>query len=64
MKPAVRPTIILLTFAIYVGLAFASDEPVVWRPISPAELQMKAPVVEPDSDAEAIFWKFGWMIKS
>ena len=57
MKPAVRPTIILLTFAIYVGLAFASDEPVVWRPISPAELQMKAPVVEPDSDAEAIFWE-------
>src|SRR5687767_6524359 len=28
-----------------------------WRPISPAELSGKAPVVEPDADAEAIFWE-------
>ena len=28
-----------------------------WRPISPAELSGKTPVVEPDADAEAIFWE-------
>ena len=36
--------------------AFAGDE-IVWRPVSPAELQMKTPQVEPDADAEAIFWE-------
>ncbi|HUR97560.1 MAG TPA: DUF3857 and transglutaminase domain-containing protein [Pyrinomonadaceae bacterium] len=39
------------------GFAFASDEPRAWRPVTPAELQMKAPLVEPDADAEAIFWE-------
>lgn len=34
---------------------FAGDE-VTWRPVSPEELQMKAPRVDPDADAEAIFW--------
>jgi hypothetical protein len=28
-----------------------------WRPVSPQELAMKAPQVEPDADAEAIFWE-------
>lgn len=28
-----------------------------WRPITPAELSAKAPVVEPDADAEAMFWE-------
>jgi hypothetical protein len=28
-----------------------------WRPISPADLSSKAPVVEQDADAEAIFWE-------
>src|SRR5688500_5376966 len=28
-----------------------------WRPVSPAELAAKTPVVEPDADAEAIFWE-------
>lgn len=28
-----------------------------WRPISPADLALKAPVVEKDADAEAIFWE-------
>lgn len=27
-----------------------------WRPVTPAELQMKTGLVEPDADAEAIFW--------
>lgn len=34
--------------------AFAADDE--WRPIDPADLALKAPVVEPDADAEAIFW--------
>lgn len=28
-----------------------------WRAITPAELSAKAPIVEPDADAEAIFWE-------
>lgn len=28
-----------------------------WKPIDPAHLAMKAPVVEKDADAEAIFWE-------
>jgi hypothetical protein len=28
-----------------------------WRPVSQAELDMKTPLVEPDADAEAIFWE-------
>lgn len=35
--------------------AIAGDDP-VWRPIDPTHLALKAPVVEPDADAEAIFW--------
>jgi len=35
--------------------AFAQDKN--WREISPAELQMKTASVEPDADAEAIFWE-------
>ena len=35
--------------------AFAQDKE--WRAISPQELEIKAPTVEPDADAEAIFWE-------
>jgi Domain of Unknown Function with PDB structure (DUF3857)/Transglutaminase-like superfamily len=30
---------------------------VEWRPVTPEELAMKTPKVEPDADAEAIFWE-------
>jgi transglutaminase-like putative cysteine protease len=33
---------------------FAGDE---WRPVLPAELQMKASTVEPNADAEVLFWE-------
>jgi hypothetical protein len=36
--------------------AFAGGNDANWRPVSPAELAMKTPAVEPDADAEAIFW--------
>ncbi len=39
---------------IFTSAAFAQVE---WRPVSPAELQMKTPQVEADADAEAIFWE-------
>jgi len=42
---------------LFIGLAnlpaFAGDD---WKPVDPAHLAMKAPMVEPDADAEAIFW--------
>jgi len=34
-----------------------ADEPIYWKPVTPAELQIKTPQVEPDADAEAIFWE-------
>jgi hypothetical protein len=33
---------------------FAGDD---WRPLGPADLALKTPVVEKDADAEAIFWE-------
>lgn len=36
-------------------LVLAQDKD--WRPITPEELSVKAPLVEPDADAEAIFWE-------
>ena len=43
-------------FLVFGGLAkvHAGDD---WREVTPAELQMKTPKVEPDADAEAIFWE-------
>ena len=32
----------------------AGDEQ--WRPVDPADLALKAAIVEPNADAEAIFW--------
>lgn len=34
--------------------ALAGDEE--WRPVDPSHLAQKAPIVDPDADAEAIFW--------
>lgn len=36
-------------------LVFAQDKE--WREVSPAEIALKAPTVEPDADAEAMFWE-------
>ncbi len=49
------PMLFLLCFGLVLpAAAFAGDE---WRPIDPADLALKAPVVEKDADAEAIFWE-------
>jgi len=44
----------LICFLLAAVPALAGDD---WRPIDPAHLAMKAPVVEKDADAEAIFWE-------
>ena len=46
---------ILYVLALAVTIVTAQDKD--WRPITPAELAAKAPVVEPGADAEAIFWE-------
>src|SRR5689334_17495926 len=52
--------LLLLTFVILVATGTnwsrvsASGEE--WRPIDPADLALKAAIVEPNADAEAIFW--------
>jgi hypothetical protein len=40
---------------LFVPSIFAGDND--WRPVTPAELSAKAPVVEPDADAEVLFWE-------
>lgn len=44
----------LICFLFAAVPAVAGDD---WRPIDPGQLAMKAPVVEKDADAEAIFWE-------
>jgi hypothetical protein len=53
-KYACVPFLILAVF-LFSRSAPAADE-ITWKPVTPAEMQMKTPVVEPDADAEAIFW--------
>ena len=50
-------TLFFIAFLFVIsGFAFDKDEE-TWRPVTPAELEMKTPQVEPDADAEAIFWE-------
>ena len=39
---------------VFPAAVFAGDE---WRPLDPADLALKASIVEKDADAEAIFWE-------
>jgi len=50
--PALLVLCLLAAFAAP-ALAFGDD----WKPIDPAHLAMKAPVVESDADAEGLFWE-------
>ena len=50
-------TVLILVFASIKGgspKVLASGEE--WRPVEPADIALKTPVVEPNADAEAIFW--------
>lgn len=45
---------LVLLAAVVPVYAFADQE---WQPIDPSQLGLKAPLVEKDADAEAIFWE-------
>jgi hypothetical protein len=52
---------LVLLFAVSARVhALSGDDAPQWRPITPAELQLKTPIVDPDADAEAIFWEI-WL---
>jgi hypothetical protein len=58
IPPAFYPLIALVVCLLALtaaspALAVGDD----WKPIDPAELALKAPTVEKDADAEAIFWE-------
>ena len=46
---------LLLVCAFFTAVSLAQDKN--WRPISPEELQLTSPKVEPDADAEVLFWE-------
>lgn len=48
------PALIFLLLGISFAASANGDD---WRPIDPAELASKTPVVDKDADAEAIFWE-------
>src|SRR4030095_358914 len=57
--PLVRTALFWLLFICLslVSATLISAQDKDWRPVTPEELATKAPVVEPDADAEAIFWE-------
>lgn len=48
------PLFFLCLGLLWPATVFAGDD---WRPLDPADLALKAPVVEKDADAEALFWE-------
>jgi hypothetical protein len=53
-----KPLFALMLCCVCLALSFsAKAQDKDWRPVSPEDLASKAPVVEPDADAEAIFWE-------
>ncbi len=49
--------LLLLIVVVCVGLGESRASGDEWRPIDASELAMKAPTVEKDADAEALFWE-------
>lgn len=46
--------VVYITIALYPFSSKAYDD---WKPVDPGELALKAPTVEKDADAEALFWE-------
>jgi hypothetical protein len=46
-----------ILFVCVIGASKVVAQDKEWIPVSPAELAAKSPVVEPDADAEAMFWE-------
>jgi hypothetical protein len=55
--PTLKSSFFLFSLLFLCSQIVSADDEIIWRPVSPAELQMKTPQVEPDADAEAIFWE-------
>jgi hypothetical protein len=54
--PFLRTPLLVTLFLCFTALTiFSQDKD--WRPVSAEDLASKTPVVEPDADAEAIFWE-------
>ncbi len=49
--------LLFLSFLLLINLQSVIAQDKEWREVSQADLQAKAPKVEPDADAEAIFWE-------
>lgn len=57
-NPSKMRAILALLFAFtLLSVSVYSQDKNAWREVSQEELQLKAPKVEPDADAEAIFWE-------
>src|SRR5689334_17013390 len=55
--PNMRATLLVAVVCLFAAASAAFGQDKDWRPVSAEDLQAKAPVVEPDADAEAIFWE-------
>jgi hypothetical protein len=55
IRKAFAATSFFVTLLIFPGAILAAGDD--WRPVTPAELEMKTPKVEPGADAEVIFWE-------
>jgi hypothetical protein len=55
--PRLLPRLVLCLLATICACATASAADNDWKPVDPAQLAMKSPLVERDADAEAIFWE-------
>jgi hypothetical protein len=55
--PHVINSIALATSFVFLLAAQTVSAQIEWRNVTPVEMQMKTPQVEPDADAEAIFWE-------
>jgi len=49
------PLLVVCLLVVAAMPVFAAGDD--WRPVDPTELALKAPVVERDADAEALFWE-------
>lgn len=49
-----RCLLVCLTLGLFSSVVLAGDD---WKPIDPADLASKTPVVDKDADAEALFWE-------
>lgn len=53
----VAHSLFLISILLGFGRTVSAGDDIVWRPVTPEEIQQKAPRVEPGADAEALFWE-------